>query len=131
MRTPLYFFLLLLVSTFIGCQSEKKPEDVAALTAKAYYEQLLEGKYDQFVDGHYQTDSIPASYREQLIANAKMFIGQQKDDHRGILQVRIVDAKTDTTHHVSNVYLALSYGDSTTEEIVVPMVYVKGVWYMK
>lgn len=129
---PLVVAVLMAVVTLLGsCRPKAKPEDVAALTAKAYYEQLLRGKYEAFVDGHYQPDSIPASYREQLIANAKMFIGQQQEDHRGIKQVSVVDSKTDSLHHVSNVYLSLTYGDSTSEEIVVPMVCYRGNWYMK
>lgn len=115
-----------------GCGSEgTKPEDVAAQAAKAYYDLLIEGKYDRFVDGRYQPDSIPAGYREQLIANMKMYMGEQEAIRRGLRQVRIMSAKADTALHAANVFLVFVYGDSTSEEVLVPMVEHKGVWYTR
>ena len=105
--------------------------DLAGEAAKAYYEQLLHGDYASFVDGTYRPDSIPKGYREQLITNAKMFVGQQEEEHRGIKAVRVVSAKADTASHVATVYLGLSYGDSGSEQVAVPMVERGGVWYMR
>ena len=58
---------------FVACSPEPKSDDVVAQTAKVYYDHLLHGQYDHFVDGTYRPDSIPDSYREQLIANARMY----------------------------------------------------------
>lgn len=127
MRKLLYLALLLIA---LGCGGTD-PAEVASAAAKEYYKLLLEGKYDEYVDGFYRPDSIPGSYRSQLIDNAKMFMAQQKEERRGLLDVRVVSAKVDTSLHVANVFLILSYGDSTNEEIVVPMVEQKGVWYMR
>ena len=60
-----------------------------------------------------------------------MFLAQQKTDRRGILDVRVVNAMADTAKRSANVFLLFAYGDSTSEEIVVPMVMHKGVWYMR
>ena len=117
--------------SFVACKSEPSAGDIAAHAAKQYYDLLLQGKYDQYVDGQYQPERIPSSFREQLITNAKMFVGQQKEEHRGIRGVRIMNAKADTAHHVADVFLVFAYGDSTNEEVVVPMVERKGIWYMR
>ena len=45
--------------------------------------------------------------------------------------VDIISAKADTAHHVADVFLLLAYGDSTKEQIVVPMVQVDGDWKMR
>ena len=37
--------------------------------------------------------------------------------------------KNDTT--LAAVYLQLAFGDNTSEEVLVPMIKRKGVWYMK
>lgn len=108
-----------------------EPGAIAAQTAKAYYDYLLQGKYEEFIDGRYQPDSIPANYREQLITNARMYVGQMEAEHKGLKSVRVVSNKVDTSHHSANAFLILTYGDSTSEEIVVPMVERKGVWYMR
>lgn len=128
MKKLFYFFVALLA---VACSSGPDPGEVAAQAAKEYYTQLLAGKYEHYVDGFYRPDSIPASYRRQLIDNAKMFVGQQKDERRGILDVRVVNAVADTTKRSANVFLIFAYGDSTSEEVIVPMVQHRGVWYMR
>lgn len=121
------------VALLFACSEAEgpKPEDIAAQSAKAYYDGLLHGDVESFVDGHYQPDSIPPGYREQLIANARMYMGQQKDEHGGISQVRISHATADTVRHVASVFLVLDYGDHSSEQIVVPMVQRHHVWYLK
>ncbi len=114
MRKLLYIALLIAVA---ACTSKGVDQgEVAARAAKEYYGYLLQGNIASFVDGHYRPDSIPDTYREQLI---------------GIKDIRIVDAKTDMQKHAANVFLVLSFGDSTSEEIVVPMVESGGVWYLR
>lgn len=115
----------------VNCSTRPDPADVAAQAAKQYYDYLLEGKYEAFIDGQYRPDSIPGSYREQLIMNAKMFMGQQQREHRGIKETRIVNAEADTARHEANVFMVFCYGDSTTEEVLVPMVVNKGIWYLR
>ena len=100
MKKLFYFFVALLA---VACSSGPDPGEVAAQAAKEYYTQLLAGKYEHYVDGFYRPDSIPASYRRQLIDNAKMFVGQQKDERRGILDVRVVNAVADTVKRSANV----------------------------
>lgn len=129
MRKLLYIALLMAVA---ACTSKGVDQgEVAARAAKEYYGYLLQGNIASFVDWHYRPDSIPDTYREQLIMNTKMYVNQQNEEHRGIKDIRIVDAKTDMQKHAANVFLVLSFGDSTSEEIVVPMVESDGVWYLR
>lgn len=122
---------LLVAMVTLACTSSLDEGEVAVRAAKEYYGYLLQGDVASFVDGHYRPDSIPDTYREQLITNTKMYVNQQNEEHRGIKDIRIVDAKTDMQKHAANVFLVLSYGDSTSEEIVVPMVESGGVWYLR
>ena len=113
-----------------GCRNDNQGE-LAARTAKLYYDALLEGRYEQFVDGTYHKDSLRPQYRQQLIDNARMFVGQQQDEHRGIREVRVSDFKLDSITTDCNVFLVFAYGDSTSEEVLVPMTEKDGVWLMK
>ena len=70
-------------------------------------------------------------YRSQLLDTYSQFMAQQEQSHRGIREVRIVSAKTDTIQKYTNVFLTLCFGDSTNEEIVVPMVERNGSWRMR
>ena len=114
----------------IGC-SRLSPEEQASLAAKGYYTHLVEGEYDQFLEGRVGNDSLPDDYREQLLAGCRQFMAQQQTAHHGIREVRVSNAKTDTLAGYTNVFLILCYGDSVDEEIVVPMVERNGRWQMK
>lgn len=131
MRKLSPFLLTAFLLACSGPSSGPTPEQLAGQAAKVYYDYLLKGDYDAFVDGRYQPDSIPQSYRRQLVDNAKMFVGQQEKEHGGIKSVAVADARADTAHHVANAFLTFTYGDSTREDVVVPMVESKGVWYLK
>ena len=126
-----YVVLGAVMSLPMACKKAPTPAEIAAHAAKGYYDQLLSGKYEDFVAGTYMPYKIPDSYRRQLVDNARMFVAQQKQEHRGIKKVKILDAKADTVKHVANVYLIFEYGDSTREEVCVPMVEKKGVWYTR
>lgn len=123
--------LLGLAAWLLVACSRPDPSEVAARVAKQYYEQLIAGRYADFVDAHYQPDSIPATYREQLITNAKMYMAQQQADHHGIREVRVARAQTDTAGRQAQVFLVLCFGDSVNEEVVVPMVEHRGTWYLR
>ena len=123
--------MTLLAASSCSPAKPQNPNELAVRAAKVYYDYLIAGNFEAYVDGFYRPDSIPGSYREQLIVNAKQYVGQIKDDHSGLAAVHAVSAKTDTARHVGRAFLMLCFGDSTKEEIVVPMVLHGGNWYMK
>lgn len=125
------FFLLSVMSLFSCKEKTPDPGYYAGIAAKGYYDMLLEGRYDEFVEGQNIPHRIPEGYRQQLVLNAKMFVEQQKNEHRGMKAFQILDAKADTAHHIADVYLSVTYGDSTKEQIVVPMVEVEKKWKMR
>ena len=92
------------------------PDELASRAAKVYYDYLLHGDCAAYVDGFYRPDSIPESYREQLIVSAKQYVGQMK---------------TDPAKHLGEAYLMLGFGDKTKEEIVVPLVLHNGNWMLR
>lgn len=122
---------LIVVLALVSCHKAPSPDEIAARAAKGYYEQLIGGRYDDFVAGTYLPYRIPDSYRRQLVDNAKMFVDQQKAERQGIKKVDATDAKADTVRRVANVYLRLYYGDGTSEVVVVPMVEHNHIWYMR
>ena len=102
------------------------------MAAKGYYDHLIRGEYEQFLEGVDQRERMADDdYRSQLLDCYEQFMAQQTTAHRGILEVRVSNAKTDTIQKITNVFLVLCYGDSTNEEIVVPMVERNGSWRMK
>ncbi|MDO4958569.1 MAG: hypothetical protein Q4E68_04875 [Prevotellaceae bacterium] len=134
--------LLLLLLSSCSDDGPTNHADLAAETAKAYYDQLTNGDIASFVDGTVMHVEVVPTYREQLETNMKMFIGQQERDHKGIKSVKKVKGALtcptnengepkDTSKLTANAFLIFNYGDNTSEEVVVPMVRVNGTWMMR
>jgi hypothetical protein len=130
MRRLVYLVLLVFLVQWAACSSPTK-EELASLAAKGYYQHLIEGDFDHFLEGRVMADSLPDDYRSQLIDGYSQFLAQQVKARGGINEVRISRAYTDSTQQYTSVLLMLCYGDSTSEEVVVPMVERNGRWMMK
>ena len=99
-----------------GGKSDDNPSEMVGRTAKLYYDNLLHGRYDVFVDGFYRPDSIPGSYRSQLIDNARMYVAQMNDDHHGLARVDLIRATADTARNEGRAFLLLCFADSTRRD---------------
>ena len=131
------FAVIVLVAALAACGSATR-EELASLAAKGYYDHLIHGEYEQFYEGlDYRTLSdgttlsTDSAYRSQMLDNLRQFMAHQEQAHRGVLEVRVSNATTDTVQQLTNVFLVLCFADSTNEEIVVPMVERHGAWRMK
>ena len=129
--------MIILLTVLAACGSATK-EELASLAAKGYYDHLIHGEYEQFYEGMDQrtlpdgtTLSTDSAYRSQMLDNLRQFMARQAQEHRGVLEVRVSNATTDTVQQLTNVFLVLCFADSTNEEIVVPMVERQGTWRMK
>ena len=123
--------VIVLLVVLAACGSATK-EELASLAAKGYYDHLIRGEYEQFYEGLDQRVlSAEPDYRSQMLDNLRQFMARQEQEHRGVLEVRVSNATTDTVQKLTNVFLVLCFGDSTNEEIVVPMVERNGGWRMK
>ena len=129
--------MIVLLAVLAACGSATK-EELASLAAKGYYDHLIHGEYEQFYEGMDQRTlpdgtalSDEAAYHSQMLDNLRQFMARQAQEHRGILEVRVSNATTDTVQQLTNVFLVLCFADSTNEEIVVPMVERQGTWRMK
>ena len=123
-------FIVLVFLALCACSSPT-PEEMASLAAKGYYEHLLKGEYDKFLEGKAGSDSLPEAYRRQLLAGYKQFLSQQNSLHNGINEIRVINAMRDTILNYTNVFLMLCFGDSTNEQVSVPVIEHNGRWRMK
>ena len=128
-RQPLVLLLGALLA--VAACSRPAPGEQAARAACAAYAHLAAGRYQQFLQLKAGADSLPADYREQLLTACRQFVAQQQRAHGGISGVRVSSVRTDSLDAYTSVFLILSFADSLTEEIVVPMVEHNGEWRMK
>lgn len=99
--------------------------------ARQSYAALAQGDYEQFLAMRADVENMPSGYREELLTAYRQFVSQQAHAHGGIALVEALRAEADSTLRVMQVFLTLHYGDSTHEEIVVPMVELNGQWKLK
>jgi len=116
---------------FYSCKEEPKVEELASKAAKEYYDNLLKGNYELFVTSAAGNTDLQESYRSQLVANAKQYVAQMKEEHKGINDVKVVTAQKCGSDSIVNVFLTICFADSVNEEIVVPMVLEDGKWLMR
>ena len=122
----------------VAC-SEGTPAWQAASEARQYYSCLVDGNATGFLEGKAGVGSLPDDYCEQLLKAVERYRADVEARHGGLREVRIADshyadggeALCDTTLGVTYAFLILCYGDSTQEEITVPMVERDGRWLMK
>jgi len=133
MRTT-FWLLTLLLLTACGSKSsdvELTAEEMAAEAAMNNYKALYRGYYEAFLDSRLHADEMPESYREAMLTNLKQHVRQVESCHHGVKDIEISHTQMDTTLHMMQVFLLVSYGDTTKEEIVVPMVEIDGEWKLK
>ena len=118
-------FLLL-----VAC-SGPTADELASLAAKGYYTHLIKGEYEQFLEGKQGAGQLPDNYRSQLLDSYRQYMAQQEELHHGIREVRVATARRDTLLNYTEVFLILCFGDSTNEEVVVPMEEHQGQWRMR
>jgi hypothetical protein len=124
--------MLVAVVAIVACSKKTGGDNkAAAYFAKGYYERLIEGNYEGYVDALNYPDSIHSSYRSQLVLNAKLFTEKQKSIHGGWVGVEIAGCVIDSLSPTAQAILNLCYADSTREKVVVPMVERDGRWYIR
>ena len=124
----------------LACSSAT-PEEQAAQAAKEYYDLLIKDNTVDFLAAKAGIDSMPNDYCEELLAATKTYVSDIKRRHNGLREVRISPnvGRTDSlpgragqrAEVFTHAFLLLCYGDSTQEEITVPMVERDGRWLMR
>ncbi|EEX19683.1 hypothetical protein [Prevotella veroralis] len=134
MRQVSLSILIAVALLLAACGGKKKNVDQGKLAAKAakhYYEQLLKGDYEAFLNNENRTNNLPDNYRKQLLLNLKQFVAQQDSVHHGIDSITLGASHFSAKDNTASVFLLFYYGDKTTEQVVVPMVKEHGKWILR
>lgn len=126
-------FLLMAILLLCGCSRQgQSPEEQAGIAAKEYYDRLLAGDIDAFLNGKADIDSVPADYRSQMYAACEQYKKELDETHGGVATITVSNARKDSTQQMMmQAFLLLNFRDSTKEEIIVPMVQRGEVWKLR
>ncbi len=126
MRKILYLPLLLSLC-LLSCN---KRSDAPSLAAERYYGYLIEGDVDNYMRGMADYDSLPEDYRSQLRDMFLQYLDHEQKLHGGITSAQAVrDTLIDSLR--AHVFLNIQFGDSTLEQVSMPLVLTPEGWRMK
>ena len=119
---------LLSVVVCLGCSRGLMTHKAVQKAATDYYTLLIRGKYEKFVDGYADSESLPEDYKRELADMLKQFMAEGN-----MPSLRSVAAIGDSLLEDSTAYvmLQLNFGDSIQEQIQMPLILKKGKWRMK
>lgn len=132
-RVLLVFALIFCLASCGGKKKDKKEVHAATPTEIAVmaYEHLMHGEYDDYVRCVQAYDSIPPSYRESILNVLRQASSKTEKERKGIASVSGKDEITNDKGTFSLVRLDITFGDSTKEEIAVPVVKYNGKWRLQ
>lgn len=113
----------------MSCGRSSVEDNAVQQAALTYYNYLIEGQYEQYVNAIAYSDSMTPSYKSQMIDLTAQYVERERQLKGGLASVR---ALNDTIMgETACVFLELTYGDSTREEISLPMLRCGDEWKMQ
>ena len=130
-RTILYIILLL--PLVIGCTKHEDltdPSGAGARHAAEYFYDLLgRGSAAEYVDNMHEACAMDSSKRAQFVDLMEQFLYEERQSSGGILGAKATrDTMADS---VAMIFMDVQFADSTCEEIMLPLVYSGGRWWIR
>jgi len=135
-RVKNHLYGILLLAFSVACSSEKQPfppqpqlptnEEVAA-----FYALYTQGDYAAFVAAMASCDDKPQDYRQQMEMLFKQHAAQTVREKGGIKAVSVGRMEPHGDNTMVNAFLDVTYQDSTTEEVMLPLVFVDNKWRLR
>lgn len=130
MKKLLYLsFAVVALCLAVACQKSLTPDEQVRLAAEEYYQCLIEERYDDYVAGMQEADSMSEEYHQQMIALLTEFGARVKKNRGGMVHAEAVG---DTLMgDLAHVYVQITYADSTRETVGIPLVRQGETWRMQ
>ena len=131
-RSPLLVLLLSYLLT--ACSPGGKGEGLQPPTADevmAYYELYRSGNYADYVKAMQSCDGKPADFCKQMADALKQHAARIKAEKGGAVSAEFLRTEMHAEHSAADAYLSVTYGDSTKEEIILPLVFWQDKWRLK
>ncbi len=132
MKGLLPILLAVCLLLFSACRKkEADRESLVGQVALEYYGYLLRGDCASYVDAVWREKPLRPSERAELIDNVKMFAAGQEKERCGIKSADVDRVEISADGLSADVFLLLLYGDSTREQVLLPMTSHGGIWYLR
>ena len=103
-----------------------KEEEILSL-----YKLYTSGNYNAYVDAMQSCDDKPETYRQEMKDALKQHARYIDEEHKGVKHVKLERTEVQDKGNMSNAFLNVSYGDGSTEEIMIQLVRNKDRWRIR
>lgn len=131
-------FLTIGVSLFFLFSCTKSQTEQSSMEAgpthkeiHTIYNHYIKGHYSEYVSHIASCQGKPRFYKEQLINLYKQQLAEQLKMHGNIDSIKIERVYKSSTNQYANVYIRHFYDKSSSEEVLLQMVYTEKGWKIK
>ncbi len=133
----LCFGMMVISGYFTSCGNapteKESPADTVnvADSAVAYYSLQSQGKFDDYVDKMHSCLNMSVDYRNSIIVMLKQHQTYILKAKHGVKDVEPIRSEFHDANKMANVFLKVTFNDNSQEEVMFPMVYDKGKWWVQ
>ncbi len=129
MKKIVVFFAVVMFAA-CGNKHQELTHEGARTAAEQFYGMLISGDCESYVNGLSGIVSCDSVAREEMLDVVSQYVKRELDAHNGIASATAV-RDTIYADSLAQVFMNIVYGDSTTEHIMLPLVYTGGEWKMR
>lgn len=130
-----HLFLLLtsicLLTACHGKQTGANNEETACEADSAavnFYKLRTNGKYAEYVSAMHSCDSMPETYRKNMAMMIEQHQAEVMKNKKGVKCVNVIRCELHNNDRMANVFLNVTFNDSTQEEVMLPLVHDGKQW---
>lgn len=143
MRKSLYtlcsvLILGMLLTLYAGCSSKPQKDDPILTKAPDFdqveelYRPYKEGRYADMVSNMLSLQDRSEAYREQIVNMMKQQAQITQEEHQGLTQASVIRVEQSNINpFYCDAYMLMNYGDGTSEQVRLALVYKDGKWWMR
>lgn len=121
--------LVLSVACGNGVDLSEAGSSGASGAAEYFYDLLAKGDGRAYVENMHDAYEMDSCKKVQMIALMDQFLAEEQSLRGGILSAKATgDSLLDTT---AVVFMDVLFGDTTSEAVILPLVYTRGRWWVK
>ena len=113
-----------------GNKEEERTHEGARTAAERFCKMLRDGEYEAYVEGLSGALSGDSIMKKELTAVVRQYMEREQEVHGGISEATAVN-DTIYSDSLAQVFMDITYGDSSVEHVAMPLLYTNGRWKMR
>lgn len=127
-------FASLLLTSCGANNDASKGDDSQTMTdtmAVYYYKLRANGQYEDYVASMHSCLNTTNDYKQRMIRMLQHHQNEILKEKKGVNRVQVIKTTMHDNNKMANVYLNVTYNDSSHEEIIFPLVSENGKWLIQ